>query len=629
MVKQGFTIPVANTAPDVNVDEILSSLDGDTRAYLNLLVNGAGQGLKDAGGDRARPGARAVRAHASRSRPGQPGRRQRATNLRRLINSLQRLNTALAAKQGQIEQLVDASSTVFRAFASEDQNVSRAIADLPATLRQTTRHARQGAGVRQQLGPTATQPAAGGPCAAGGQPGADRACAKPAAPIVRDADSPVRDRRSSRSSRTSRRPRSTSPRPRPTCRRRFGVLDHLVNMLGYFPGGGQHGYLWWLAWLWHNTRTLFSVQDANGPYRPVFIQFSCCQVEAADRATSPFSLVGSLLNLAPLPARTARPRADPHRRTDADRHPLTAKVVTMVLFALSCVGLLLFLWLSFGGPIPFKPQGYRFGLHSQTPRSSRPRPTSGSPACRSARSWPSRWTRRATGRSRRSRWTTGTRRSTRTRGRSCARRRSSVRPTSRSTPGLAGRAGATRRRLAAALERAARGPARPDLQRARPGHPPRLPGLAAAARRSPSRATPRTSTTCSATCRQFAADATDVLRVLDVEHTAVDAAGPQRRHRVLALTQNQSALRNLITSAGATFATTAANNDQLAATSSASPHSWSRPGPRSAGAAFALDTDPVRQRAHPGRRAAWARRCARSDVLAPSLQRPVRRPPAR
>jgi virulence factor Mce-like protein len=32
----------------------------------------------------------------------------------------------------------------------------------------------------------------------------------------------------------------------------------------------------------------------------------------------------------------------------------------MVLFALSCVGLLLFLWLSFGGTIPFNSQGYRF-----------------------------------------------------------------------------------------------------------------------------------------------------------------------------------------------------------------------------------------------------------------------------
>src|SRR3954469_4981342 len=32
----------------------------------------------------------------------------------------------------------------------------------------------------------------------------------------------------------------------------------------------------------------------------------------------------------------------------------------MVVFALSCFGLLLFLWLSFGGTVPLKPKGYRF-----------------------------------------------------------------------------------------------------------------------------------------------------------------------------------------------------------------------------------------------------------------------------
>ena len=39
--------------------------------------------------------------------------------------------------------------------------------------------------------------------------------------------------------------------------------------------------------------------------------------------------------------------------------PKVSRIVTMVLFALSCIGLLLFLWLSFGGTIPFNPQGYR------------------------------------------------------------------------------------------------------------------------------------------------------------------------------------------------------------------------------------------------------------------------------
>ncbi|MEA2210566.1 MAG: phospholipid/cholesterol/gamma-HCH transport system substrate-binding protein [Solirubrobacteraceae bacterium] len=39
--------------------------------------------------------------------------------------------------------------------------------------------------------------------------------------------------------------------------------------------------------------------------------------------------------------------------------PSIAKIASMVAFALSVVGLLLFMWLSFGGPIPFNPQGYR------------------------------------------------------------------------------------------------------------------------------------------------------------------------------------------------------------------------------------------------------------------------------
>jgi phospholipid/cholesterol/gamma-HCH transport system substrate-binding protein len=38
------------------------------------------------------------------------------------------------------------------------------------------------------------------------------------------------------------------------------------------------------------------------------------------------------------------------------------RILTMVVFALSCFGLLLFLWLSFGGAIPLKPKGYQVQL---------------------------------------------------------------------------------------------------------------------------------------------------------------------------------------------------------------------------------------------------------------------------
>src|SRR3712207_9460423 len=39
--------------------------------------------------------------------------------------------------------------------------------------------------------------------------------------------------------------------------------------------------------------------------------------------------------------------------------PTFGRLLVMVLFALSCFGLLLFLWVSFGGDTPLRPKGYR------------------------------------------------------------------------------------------------------------------------------------------------------------------------------------------------------------------------------------------------------------------------------
>ena len=44
------------------------------------------------------------------------------------------------------------------------------------------------------------------------------------------------------------------------------------------------------------------------------------------------------------------------------RAPTLGNILVIILFALSCFGLLLFLWESFGGPLPLKPKGYRFSV---------------------------------------------------------------------------------------------------------------------------------------------------------------------------------------------------------------------------------------------------------------------------
>ena len=46
---EGGTIPVSQTLPDVNLDQVLASLDADTRDYLTLLLNDGGQALKGNG----------------------------------------------------------------------------------------------------------------------------------------------------------------------------------------------------------------------------------------------------------------------------------------------------------------------------------------------------------------------------------------------------------------------------------------------------------------------------------------------------------------------------------------------------------------------------------------------------
>jgi phospholipid/cholesterol/gamma-HCH transport system substrate-binding protein len=303
VAKQGWTMPVSNTLPDVDVDEILASLDGDTRNYLKLLVNGAGQGLQGKGGSElAQVFERFEPTHQDLARLNRAVA-VRGTDLRQLVNSLQRLNTALGHNQSQIVRLVDASSTVFRAFASQDSNISAAIRDLPGTLAQTTDTLNEVTTFANLLGPTAAKllPAAKALPAANA---AVTALAKPSAPIIQNQIRPFV---------VAARPLVRNLKPAaenlaaatPNLIKTFDVVNRFANMLGYNPGDTEHGYLWWLAWLDHNARTLFSVQDANGDFRPLFLQASCATYAQlvngfGQAAGGAGPLIENLLNLTPI-----------------------------------------------------------------------------------------------------------------------------------------------------------------------------------------------------------------------------------------------------------------------------------------------------------------------------------------
>jgi phospholipid/cholesterol/gamma-HCH transport system substrate-binding protein len=100
----------------------------------------------------------------------------------------------------------------------------------------------------------------------------------------------------------------------PNLSKTFVVLNHLFNELGYYPGGGQHGYLWWLAWGDHNARSVFGTQDANGDFRQLFVQASCASLAQIANNAPPlqqiaYNLTGILSTATLCPQQAAANRA--------------------------------------------------------------------------------------------------------------------------------------------------------------------------------------------------------------------------------------------------------------------------------------------------------------------------------
>lgn len=74
------------------------------------------------------------------------------------------------------------------------------------------------------------------------------------------------------------------------------VLQHVGNVLGYDPPGDEKGFSYYLAWFGHNTNSVFSTQDANGPAWRGQLLLSCSSLGGID-ALQPVTLLLSGLGV--------------------------------------------------------------------------------------------------------------------------------------------------------------------------------------------------------------------------------------------------------------------------------------------------------------------------------------------
>jgi phospholipid/cholesterol/gamma-HCH transport system substrate-binding protein len=146
-VPDGGSLSIANTQPDVDLSEILSSLDSDTRNYLVLLLSAGAQAFHDPGARGVAPSRAAVNDLSATFKRFAPLDRDterfttllatRQRNIRRAIHNLNLVANAFGGVQSQLASLIRASDTNFSAIAANDTQLEQTLTEFPPTLRQT------------------------------------------------------------------------------------------------------------------------------------------------------------------------------------------------------------------------------------------------------------------------------------------------------------------------------------------------------------------------------------------------------------------------------------------------------------------------------------------------------------
>jgi phospholipid/cholesterol/gamma-HCH transport system substrate-binding protein len=284
-VPEGGTIRVDNTLPDVNSDEILAMLDADTRAYLKLLIGGAGKGLRGRSGDLREVFRRLGPLHRDLAAINTEVVKRRR-NLARLVHNYGSTVSRLGKEDEDLTALVGNASRVFGRLAEEDAQISGAVQRLPGALAQTEKALVNVRELGEVAGPAfrALRPAVAQvdeanaelrPLAEKGEP----ILRTKLRPFVRTAQPVVDDllpaaRNLSKAS--------------PDLRESFYEINRFFNMAAHNPGGREEltgdaerdrareeGLLFWLGWVSHNSNSLFATADASGPFRRVLLLATC------------------------------------------------------------------------------------------------------------------------------------------------------------------------------------------------------------------------------------------------------------------------------------------------------------------------------------------------------------------
>ena len=300
-LEEGAVIPVSQTLPDVNLDEILAALDADTRDFLTLLLNDGAEGLgSEAKGRELAQAIRRLEPTAKYAREINEQLAVRRRNLARVVHNFSLLTDELGQRDTQLANFVQNSNAVFDTLASQDAALRQILQKLPGTLRTTQETLAKVDTFAQELGPTleSLRPAAR---ALGPSLRQTRPFLRDSTPIIRDEIRPftraalptVKELRPAMRDLAASTPDLTAS---------FSVINRLLNTVAYNPPGREEGFLFWQSWVNHAGNAVFSTSDAHGPIRRGLVVLSCSSAQLLDAVAAANPQLGTIIGLLNAPS---------------------------------------------------------------------------------------------------------------------------------------------------------------------------------------------------------------------------------------------------------------------------------------------------------------------------------------
>jgi phospholipid/cholesterol/gamma-HCH transport system substrate-binding protein len=292
-VSDGDLVPESATQPNVNPDEVFAGLDADSRRYLALLANAGGQGLNGRGVDMRR----IIKAGYPTLRDASILTRalaDRRAKVKRLVSNLRELSHASASKEGELKQLVRATSAVVTTVGNREAKLGAAVDRLPGALGATRDALTQSRALADELGPAAQtlRPMARelGPALVAARP-----LLRDATPVVRDHLRPL-VREATPLVRDLRPAVANVNKSLPALIATGKHANYINNEFLYNPPGPEEGFLFWTAWFMHNADSILSIEDAHGAAWRGLIVVGCsslAKVTAASPALAPLNDSGA------------------------------------------------------------------------------------------------------------------------------------------------------------------------------------------------------------------------------------------------------------------------------------------------------------------------------------------------